>query len=112
MSKYKVVITQKAKNNIKDIVQYISNQLSNESAALNLARLFKIKMSNLDLFPCSNPLVEESPWREQGIRKIMIKMFAAYYLTNDSNKTVTVLWAAYAKRNQIEELKKLDNYNS
>ena len=53
MSKYEVIITQKAKNIIKEIIQYISIQLHNEFAAQNLADLFKEKILSLNLFPKS-----------------------------------------------------------
>ena len=109
MSKYEVIITQKAKSIIKGIIQYISIQLHNEFAAQNLADLFKEKILSLDLFPKSSPLVDEEPWKQKGVRKKMVKMFVVYYFVDDINKQVNVLWVAYAKMNQIEELKKLEN---
>ena len=62
----------------------------------------------LDIFPEACPLLEEDPWREKGVRKMMLKSFVAYFHVDAERLQVIVLAILYAGRSQLRQLETLD----
>lgn len=72
MNEYEVRITRQALEQIKEIVHYISNDLMAPDAAHNLLDKMKAEITKLSSFPKKHDLIDEEPWRTEGVRKVVI----------------------------------------
>ena len=79
MNEYEVRVTRQALEQIKEIVHYISTDLMALDAADNLLDKIKAEITKLSSFPKKHALIDEEPWRIEGVRKIVIKNFKDYY---------------------------------
>lgn len=102
---YEVKITRQAQEQMAEIIDYISNVLFAPEAANNLLNQMESSMMSLSEFPECHQLIEEEPWKTEGIRKIVINNFLVYYWINKPDKKVHITAVIYAKRDQLEQLK-------
>ena len=72
MNEYEVRVTRQALEQIKEIVHYISNDLMAPDAAHNLLDKMKAEITKLSSFPKKLDLIDEEPWRTEGVRKVVI----------------------------------------
>ena len=72
MNEYEVRVTRQALEQIKEIVHYISNDLMAPDAAHNLLDKMKAEITKLSSFPKKHDLIDEEPWRTEGVRKVVI----------------------------------------
>lgn len=93
---------------MKEIVHYISYDLMAPDAADNLLDKFKAEIMKLSGFPKKHALIEEEPWRTEGVRKIVVKNFLIYYWVDDDNSRVQVTGVIYSRRDQIRQLANMD----
>jgi len=105
---YKVQITKYALTQMEEIRDYISGELHAPQAAYKLMLEMKNKVASLDSMPERNQLVDSKKWREQGIRKIIVKNFIMYYWVDEKQRTVHITAVVYQKRNQLRELSKME----
>ena len=106
---YKVKITPFAFSQLSESVNYISGVLLVPETAAKWLDELQSSIKSLSCMPNRFPLTEERPWREKGIRKLTVKGFLVYYLTDEEPKTVTVTAVVYGRRDQISALKELDD---
>ena len=59
-------------------------------------------------FPKKHALIDEEPWRTEGVRKIVVKNFLIYYWVDDDNNRVQVIAVIYSRRDQIRQLSNMD----
>ena len=104
---YEVKITTQAREQMAEIVDYISHELYAPDAAKNLLDKMESSIMALSEFPERYQLIDEEPWRTEGIRKIVVKNFLVYYWIDNAEKKVQVTAVIYEKRNQIEQLKNM-----
>ena len=72
MNEYEVRVTRLALEQMKEIVHYISNDLMAPDAADNLLDKMKAEITKLSSFPKKHDLIDEEPWRTEGVRKVVI----------------------------------------
>lgn len=72
MNEHEVRVTRQALEQIKEIVHYISNDLMAPDAAHNLLDKMKAEITKLSSFPKKHDLIDEEPWRTEGVRKVVI----------------------------------------
>lgn len=108
MNEYEVRVTRQALEQMKEIVHYISNDLMAPDAADNLLDEMKAEITKLAYFPKKYALIDEEPWRTEGIRKIVVKNFLIYYWVDDENNRVQVTAVIYSRRDQIRQLANMD----
>lgn len=102
---YDVKITKQAKEQMAQIVDYISNELFAPEAAIQLLDKLENSIMALEEFPERFQLIDEEPWRSEGVRKIVVKYFLVYYWINPQERKVHVTAVIYAKRDQLKQLK-------
>ncbi len=107
-NEYEVKVTRQALEHMRGIVHYISYDLMNPKAADNLLDDLKSSILKLSVLPKKHPLIEEAPWRSEGVRKIIVKNFLVYYWIDDEGNKVYVTAVIYNKRDQIKQLKNMD----
>lgn len=108
MNEYEVRVTRQALEQMKEIVHYISNDLMAPDAADNLLDKMKAEITKLSSFPKKYALINEEPWRTEGVRKIVVKNFLIYYWVDDENNRVQVTAVIYSRRDQIRQLSNMD----
>ena len=65
-------------------------------------------MASLSQMPNRVPLIEEEPWRSEGVRVRAVRNFLIYFWVNEMEKTVQIIAVIYAKRDQASVLSQLD----
>lgn len=108
MNEYEVRVTRQALEQIKEIVHYISNDLMAADASHNLLDKMKAEIIKLSSFPKKHDLIDEEPWRTEGVRKIVVKNFLIYYWVDDENNRVQVTAVIYSRRDQTKQLSNMD----
>lgn len=93
---------------MREIAHYISYDLMAPEAADNLLDDLKASILKLSVLPKKYPLIEEEPWRSEGVRKIVVKNFLVYYWINEEYNKVQVTAVIYSKRDQIKQLKNME----
>ena len=101
---YDVKITKQAKEQMAQIVVYISNELFAPEAAIQLLDKLENSIMALEEFPERYQLIDEEPWRSEGVRKIVVNNFLVYYWINTQKRKVHVTAVIYAKRDQLKQL--------
>jgi len=105
---YEVKITTQAQEQLEEIVDYISKELMAPEAANKLLDKMESSIMSLAKFPERHQLVDEEPWKTEGIRKIIVNNFLVYYWIDLVASRVQVIAVIYNKRDQIEQLKRID----
>ena len=108
IEKYEVKITKQALEQMKEIVDYVAHELLVPDVANNLLNEMEQAINSLANMPKRMLLVDEEPWRTQGIRKTIVKNFLIYFWVDDQNKKVQVIAVIYEKRDQLEQLRRIN----
>ena len=93
---------------MREIAHYISYDLMAPEAADNLLDDLKASILKLSVLPKKYSLIEEEPWRSEGVRKIVVKNFLVYYWIDEEYNKVQVTAVIYSKRDQIKQLKNME----
>ena len=72
MAKYRVDVSEPAENDLKDIVRYITSQLSAPISALSMIELFEEAMAGLSDMPQRHPFVADERLAKIGYRKFSL----------------------------------------
>ena len=107
MNEYFVLLTPLAKQQLQSIYNYIAYDLANPVAADTFLKRMEEAFSGLSIFPASRPLLQKEPWKQQGIHKLIVKSYLAYYWINEARKEVHILCGLGARMDQFIQLKKL-----
>ena len=107
-NKYEIKVTRQALEQMREIEHYISYDLMAPEAADNLLDDLKASILKLSVLPKKYPLIEEEPWRSEGVRKIVVKNFLVYYWIDEEYNKVQVTAVIYSKRDQIKQLKNME----
>ena len=99
---YQIVITQVARRDIFQAVDYITYVLKNPKAANDLIDEINRKINALVPFPTAHPIVQDKLLATWQIRFIKIKNYLAFYLIKENK--IIVFRFIYIKRNWISIL--------
>lgn len=108
MTEYEVKITRQALDQMKEIIHYVSHNLMSPDVANHLLDQLQSNILKLSNFPKRHMLVEEEPWRTEGIRRFVVQNFLVYYWVDDEKSEVHVTAVVYNKRDQLEQLAHMD----
>ena len=98
MKRYNVSITDPAEDDLDEIIQYISEQLSAPTAALRLADAFAEAFVDLETMPDKYPLVPDERLAAMGYRKRSVKNYFVFFKIKDANSMVGVARILYSRR--------------
>ncbi len=102
----KIVYTFKARQDLRDIYEYIACTLLVPETAGRMTDSIMKKVRTLESMPERNPMYKEEPWPSQGVRFLPVKSYLVFYTVNFSKETVSVVRIMYAGRdirNQLNE---------
>lgn len=103
---FNLIVTQKAKEDICEVLSYIKDELLNKKAASKLADLITEEFAILREFPLSSPIVNDPFLSKYKIRFLLIKNFKAFYIANEEKREITIVRFLYARRDAASILTK------
>jgi len=103
--KYSYRFTEKAEQDLDEILHYISVDLVNPTAAQNLGRKIFEKIDMVRIFPESGAPIDNEFLSDKTVRKLLVENYVIYYKAHYDEKIIFVLRVVYGKRNLDEILK-------
>ena len=96
---YSVSITEKAEEDLSEIITYISGTLCSSKVADSLLQEFLKCVASIASNPYIYPLSNDETLRNKGYHRFLFKKnYIALYLINDNEKKVFIMRIFYAKR--------------
>lgn len=105
---YTIKVTSQAEEQMQEIIHYIVHELKAPNAALHLLDALENSFASLTHFPQRISLIDEEPWRTNGIRRFAIKNFLVYFWIDENNMKVQIIAVISAKRDQLHQLSQFD----
>ena len=98
--------TNRAENNLDEILRYISLKLSNPPAAKLFYDELFFKIELIYSFPESCEQVHNEYVKRDDVRRTLVGNYIVYYVYEPKEKLITIIRIVYGKRN-LEEIIKL-----
>jgi len=98
MRVYKINISDVAKQDIKDIGKYITDELIEPLVAINITNEILDSIETLEQMPDRIALVKDKRLAAQGIRPLYIKNYTVFFRIVDSLDVVDVVRVLYSHR--------------
>lgn len=98
MAKYRVDVSEPAENDLRDIVRYISAQLSAPMTALKMMDTLEEAITGLTVMPEKCPSVTDERLAMMGYRKLLVKNYIVFFTIDEKSKVVDVERILYARR--------------
>ena len=87
MTKYRLTLTQKAKDDIVDIGTYITETLLSPDTSRSFIKGLRTAISELKFYPFRFPLVQDDYLRNQGIHCFPYKNYFVFYIITANAQT-------------------------
>ena len=107
----KVVYTQSARQDLREIYEYIRYVLLEPLTAKRITETIQREIRTLELFPESNPLYREEPWNSQGLRFLVVGNYLVFYKADNREEAVTVVRILYGGRDIEKQLEETVEHN-
>jgi len=98
MDKYRVDVSDPAEEDLRDILRYISSQLSAPMTAMKMLDTIEEALIKLEDIPDSYPLVRDDRLASLGYRRLEVKNYTAFFTINEKEKIVDVERILYSRR--------------
>lgn len=105
MNKYKVKLSELAKNRMNEIFEYIEINLCSKQNAQNQYIHIANAILSLAYMPERIKLVNFEPERSQGIRRMLVDNYSIFFYIDEKNLQVNVSTILYSKSNLEVKLK-------
>lgn len=102
---YSYQFTEKASEDLDEILHYISNELDNPVATQNFIKKIFEQIDVVRTFPDSGSLVINEFLSDKSIRKFIVGNYIVYYKAHYQEKMINIVRIVYGKRNQDEVFK-------
>lgn len=90
MERYKILVSEKYYMDLKEILHYISRDLSAPLTASTLLNDIEQMVSSLSTMPYRYSIIDDSYLSHKEFRKCLIKNFIIFYKVDEENKTIMV----------------------
>lgn len=104
---YEVKVTPYALNQIQETAQYISGVLQSPENAVRWLDTIEDALASLSFMPGRIPLTEEEPWHSQGVHKMVVKNFLAYFWIDKRKMCVWITAVVYGGQDQRTQLEQM-----
>lgn len=101
--KYEIARTDKADDQLREIIFYIAEDSGSVEIALNYLDKIESAINNLGEFPRSGSVPRYSILRKQGYRVLIVERHLIFYKVNDSEKKV-IIYAVVDGRREYRNL--------
>jgi len=98
MKQYKILMTGPAADDLQSIAGYIADELLEPAIAKKLVGKIKEAVMSLVILPTRHALVADERLAAQGIRKLTVENYIAFYVISEKDETVTVIRILYGRR--------------
>lgn len=88
--KYKLLRTDKADDQLREIILYIADDSGSVDVALNYLDKIETAINRLEDFPLSCIIPRYSILRKQGYRVLIVERHMVFYKIDEKNRVVTV----------------------
>ena len=102
--KYKIEMSIKAKEDIKDLLIYIKSELNEPTIASKYSKIIKEELKTLTYLPQKFAIIDDETIKDLEIRKLNIKNHIAFYRINEDRKIVNVERILYSGSDWINKL--------
>ncbi|MZQ85103.1 type II toxin-antitoxin system mRNA interferase toxin, RelE/StbE family [Paenibacillus sp. 5J-6] len=96
---YRLLITDLAEADLRDIADYIANELLEPSAARKIISRIAEAASQLEQMSFRNGLVRDERLAANGIRHLLVDSYIVFYIVSEKEETVTIIRILNGKRN-------------
>lgn len=101
--KYKIVRTDKADEQLREIIFYIAEDSGSIDIALDYLDKIETAINNLEDFPMSGSVPRYSILRKQGYRVLIVERHLIFYKIDD-NKKMVIIYAIVDGRREYRNL--------
>lgn len=101
--KYKIIRTDKADEQLREIIFYIAEDSGSIDIALNYLGKIEAAINNLEDFPMSGSIPRYSILRKQGYRVLIVERHLIFYKVND-DKRIVIIYAIVDGRREYRNL--------
>lgn len=98
---YEIEFTEDARDEIRDIYEYISKNLDNEQAAKRLMRKMRENIISLAEFPELYAKIEKNDKRKRDYRRMVIGNYIVLYAVDEQRKTIYISHMYYGRKNYL-----------
>ncbi|CAM4236868.1 type II toxin-antitoxin system RelE/ParE family toxin [Paenibacillus alkaliterrae] len=95
---YRLVMTEPAEKDLRDIADYISNELLEPAMARKMVTKIADAIFEWEQISFRNGLVHDERLARQGIRKLLVDSYIVFYAISDREESVTIIRILYGKR--------------
>lgn len=100
---YKILRTDKAEDQLRDIIFYIADDSGDVDVALRYLEKIETAINRLQNFPNSGSVPRYSILKKQGYRVLIVEKHLVFYKVNEENKTV-IIYAIVDGRREYRNL--------
>ena len=97
------ILYSKARDDLENIFEYISEELKNKDSALKLINRFEDKFLSLISFPYAYPVINNSNLDKDDLRKCFIDNFLIIYFVNTNIKQIEIVRVVYQRTDYLTE---------
>lgn len=101
--KYKIIRTDKADEQLREIIFYIAEDSGSIDIALNYLDKIEKAINSLEEFPMSGSIPRYSILKKQGFRVLIVERHLVFYKINEDKKEV-VIYAVVDGRREYRNL--------
>lgn len=101
--KYKIIRTEKADEQLREIIFYIADDSGSIDIALNYLEKIENAIKRLEDFPMSGSVPRYSILRKQGYRVLIVERHLVFYKVN-SNMGIVTIYAVVDGRQEYRNL--------
>lgn len=108
----KIIYTLKAKQDLRNIYDYIAFTLLVPDAAKNTVERIMTTVRSLESMPERNPLYKNEPWHSQGVHFVPVRNYLVFYTINSNTETVSILRIMFGGQyisHQLDETVNISN---
>ena len=95
---WQVVYSAKAKQDLRNITEYLSYVLMMPDTARRVNRQIVSEIEGLDFMPTRFQVFPHEPWLGQGIRRLPVKNYNVFYEIYEDSHMVNIVRIMYAGR--------------
>lgn len=101
--KYKILRTDKAEEQLREIIFYIADDSGDVNIALNYLDKIEVSVNRLQEFPWSGSVPRYSILKKQGYRVIIVERHLVFYKVNEADRLV-IIYAIVDGRREYRNL--------
>ena len=98
---YKIEFTEDARDEIREIYEYISKNLVNEDAAKRLMRKMRKNVMDLAESPKIYAKIKKKDRMKREFRRMVVDNFIVLYTIDENKKTIYISHMYYGRRNYL-----------